>query len=171
LAKDDEADDAQEAEPVEATEAVNPHISLNAIAGIRTSETMQVHLQLGGASLLALLDSGSTHNFISKEAAACTSLQHMSKGNMKVTVGNGERVSCSGVYRATVFSISGEGFTTDFFALPLASYDIVLSTQWLASLGPILWDIGTLSTSFWHRDDQVCWQGVAVRICVSIDLG
>jgi hypothetical protein len=110
LAEDDEADDTQEAKLVEATEAVNLHISLN--AGIRTSETMQVRLQLGGASLLALLDSGSTHNFIFEEAAARTSLQHMSKGNMKVTVSNGERMPCPGVYRAMAFSISGEGFTT-----------------------------------------------------------
>jgi hypothetical protein len=43
------------------------------------------------------------------------------------------------------FSISGEGFTTDFFALPLAGYDIVLCTQWLASLGLILWDFGALT--------------------------
>jgi hypothetical protein len=52
----------------------NPLISLFAMAGVRTSETMQVRIQLGGASLLALLDSGSTHNFVSEEAAARTSL-------------------------------------------------------------------------------------------------
>jgi hypothetical protein len=81
----------------------------------------------------------------------------MSKGNMKVMVANGERVPCLGVYRAMVFTISSEGFTTDFFALPLAGYDSVLGTQWLASLGPILWDFGDMS--FWHHDHQVYWQG------------
>ena len=57
---------------------------------------------------------------------------------MKVTVANGDRVPCPGVYRAVPFSIAGEPFSTDFFALPLASYDVVLGTEWLASLGPIL---------------------------------
>jgi hypothetical protein len=75
-----------------------------------------------------LLNFGSTHNFFSEEATAHASLQHMSKGNMKVTVANSECVPCLGVYRATVFTISSEGFTTDFFALPLAGYDIVLGT-------------------------------------------
>jgi hypothetical protein len=46
---------------------------------------------------MALLDSGSTHYFIFEEAAARTSLQHMSRGNMKVTVANGDRVLCPGV--------------------------------------------------------------------------
>ena len=75
---------------------------------------------------------------------------------MKVTVANGERVPCPSMYRATAFSIDGETFSTDFFALPLAGYDVVLSTHWLASLRPILWDFRALTMSFWHRDHRVC---------------
>ena len=67
---------------------------------------------------------------------------------MKVTVANGERVPCPGVYRAAPFSIEGTHFSTDFFALPLAGYDVVLGTQWLATLGPILWDFSALTMSF-----------------------
>lgn len=96
--------------------ADSPHISLHAIAGIRTSEMMQVRLELGGASLLALLDSGLTNNFVSEDAAARTSLQHLSQGNMKVMVANSERVLCSGLYCATTFSIAGKIFTTHFFS-------------------------------------------------------
>ena len=41
---------------------------------MRTSETMQMRLTMGGTSHLALIDSGSTHNFIAEEAAAHASL-------------------------------------------------------------------------------------------------
>ena len=99
---------------------------------------MQLHITLGGVSLLALLDSRSMHNFVAAEAAARTSLRLQLHGGMKVTVANGERVPCPGVYRAAVFSIEGTPFVTDFFALPLAGNDVVLGTQWLATLGPIL---------------------------------
>lgn len=94
--------------------------------------------QLGGATLLALLDSGSTHNFISEDAAGWTSLQLRPRGNIKVMMANGERVPCPGVYPATTFTIKGKTFSTDFFMLPQAGYDVVLGTQWLASLGPFL---------------------------------
>jgi hypothetical protein len=41
---------------------------------------------------------------------------------MKVTVANSKHVVCPGFCRAIPFSIGGEPFTTDFFALPLTGY-------------------------------------------------
>ena len=51
---------------------------------------------------------------------------------------NGERVLCHGMYRNASFTIDKEAFFGDFFTLPLAGYDVVLDTQWLAALGSIL---------------------------------
>jgi hypothetical protein len=125
-----EADDADEAVPED------PLISLHAIAGIRLGEMMQVRINLSGASLLALLDSGLTHNFVVEEVAARTSLYLQLRGGLRVTVANGERVPCPGVYHVAFFSIEGTHFSTDFFTLLLADYDVMMGTQWLASLGP-----------------------------------
>jgi len=137
---DDESDPGKdEATPDE------PQISLHAIAGVCTSETMQVRIRMGGVSLL---DSGSTDNFIAAEAAVRAELPTLSPGQLRVTVANGERVRCPGVYRGEPFSVDRESFTGDFFALPLAGYDVVLGTQWLAALGPILWDFGLHTMSF-----------------------
>jgi hypothetical protein len=74
------------------------------------------------------------------------------------------------------FSIGGESFSGDFFSLALAGYDVVLGTQWLASLGPILWDFGARTMSFWRGDHRVCWRGQArpssleLRACTGDDL-
>lgn len=77
--------DVQEADPGD-----SPHISLLAMAGVRTAETMQVRIRLGGADLLALLDKGSTHNFVFEEAVGLTSLSLQPRRNLKVTMANGE---------------------------------------------------------------------------------
>ena len=74
------AEDDDDSEPDEATPG-EPQISLHAIAGVRTSETMQMRLTMGGTSLLALIDSGSTHNFIAEEAAARASLPTLTQAN------------------------------------------------------------------------------------------
>lgn len=37
----------------------------------------------------------------------------------------------------------------------------MLGTQWLATLGPILWDFGALTMSFWRSGHQVCWHSMA----------
>ena len=55
VASRDEEDD----EP-EHTDDQQPQISLHAIAGVHTRDTMQVRVQLGRAMVTALLDSGST---------------------------------------------------------------------------------------------------------------
>jgi hypothetical protein len=101
---------------------------------------------------------GFTHNFISEEAAGHVTLQLHPWSKMLVTVANGERVPCPGMYHRTPFTIGDEDFTADFFALPLAGYDVVLDTQCLAS---ILWDFGALTMSFWRWDHKVCWRGIA----------
>jgi hypothetical protein len=129
LAEKDEANAAQATNDATKAQTANPHISLHAIPSVRTSDTMQVRIQLGGASILALIDSGSTHNFISEEVAARTLLQLLPRSNMKVMVANGERVLCPGVYSATALNIHSETFSIDFFALLLAGYDVVLGTH------------------------------------------
>ncbi|XP_039778972.1 uncharacterized mitochondrial protein AtMg00810-like [Panicum virgatum] len=55
-------------------------------------------------------------------------LPALGPGQLRVTVANGEHVWCPGVYRDVLFSIDQESFTGDFFALPLAGYDVVLGT-------------------------------------------
>ena len=67
---EDAADAAGDAEH----DAEAPCFSLQAVAGVPMAGTMQIAVALGAASLVALLDSGSTHNFISKEAARCSGL-------------------------------------------------------------------------------------------------
>jgi hypothetical protein len=48
---------------------VAPCFSLHALAGVPMADTMQLVMTLGVTSLVVLLDFGSTHNFISEEAA------------------------------------------------------------------------------------------------------
>lgn len=66
----------------------------------------------------------------------------------------GEHVLCTGMYRWALFSINAGKFSAKFFMLPLPGYNVVLGIQWLAILGPILWDFATFTMSFWHKDDH-----------------
>lgn len=63
---------------------------------------------------------------------------------------NGERISCAGVIRQAAVAIHGDTFHADLFVMPLAGFDMVLGTQWLATLGPVLWDFSAGTMTF-HR--------------------
>ncbi|XP_072151436.1 uncharacterized protein [Setaria viridis] len=64
-----ELEDTLDAADDEERDTEAPCFSLQVVAGVPMASTMQIAVVLGAASLVALLDSGSTHNFISEEAA------------------------------------------------------------------------------------------------------
>jgi hypothetical protein len=119
---------------------LSPLISLNAIIGISAVETMRLAVQITTTTLTALVDFGSTHSFISVEAASRLHLLPIHRPGLRVKVANGDQVACDGVCKDTRFTINDEEFVLDFFVIPLAGYDMVLGVHWLRTLGPILWD-------------------------------
>uniref|UniRef100_A0ACD5WLI4 Uncharacterized protein n=1 Tax=Avena sativa TaxID=4498 RepID=A0ACD5WLI4_AVESA len=58
--------------PVDATAFV---VSLHALAGIKTAKTMLLSVTINGERLTALMDTGSMHNFLSKDAMRRLALQ------------------------------------------------------------------------------------------------
>jgi hypothetical protein len=113
-------------------------ISLNTIIGIAATETMKLLVHLSSDTITALVDSGSTHSFISTVAICCLHLDPLFHPSLQVTVTNGDRVASAGVCHNVKFYIDSEEFVLDLFIIPLAGYEMVLGVQWLRTLGPIL---------------------------------
>lgn len=142
-------------------------VSLHALTGlwgIRTTETMQIKVTMGTKAFTALLDTGSTHNFISEDLVPHMGVQLEARPGLRVVVANGDKVSSGGIARQIQFQIAGEPFTMDALAIPLEGFDIVLGVQWLRSLGPILWDFNNLCISFWRAGRHISWEGVVAPI-------
>jgi predicted aspartyl protease len=77
-------------------------ISLHAVIGITTSQTMQVQITINGRDFLTLLDSGSTHNFIDSETAAALNLNRTEAlDNITVAVANDNKISNAGIHSTT----------------------------------------------------------------------
>jgi hypothetical protein len=122
---------------------------------------MQIAVTLGTVSLVALIDSGSTHNFIGEEAARRTSLTLQQRPHLTALVANSERVTCEGVIRDAPLLVDGEPFPADLFVMPLASYDVVLGTRWLGVLGPIVWDLSRQRMTFQRLGRTISWTSMA----------
>jgi hypothetical protein len=142
--------------------------SLQALAGVALTDTMQLQVTLGATSLVAMLDSGSTHNFISEVAAARTGLPLEHRSCLTAMVANGECVACVGIIRDAPLDIGGHCFPDDLYVMPLVGYDVVLGTRWLAALGPITWDFSNHAVSFALQGRAFCWQGLAAYRQVTV---
>jgi hypothetical protein len=154
-----ELDTPTAADPLD---GITPQISLNAITRISATETMKPPTRLSAYTVMALVDSGSTHSFISTEVACRLHLEPVFHPGLQVAVTNGDKVTITGVCRAIQFVIDKEAFVMDFFIIPLAGYKMVLSVQWLWTLGPILWDFAHARKSCWRDDHRIYWHGVAI---------
>ena len=152
--EDEEQSGAASSEPTVAT------ISLAAIAGVRTEDTMQVYITLGNEQFVALLDSGSTHNFIRGDVARRVGLHSSACPGRGVIVANGDRVECTGLARDVGVRIADEFFSVDCYSIPLDKWDMILGVTFLRTLGPILWDFDDLCMAFTREGRRVFWRGI-----------
>jgi hypothetical protein len=73
-----------------------PVFSLHAVAGVAVGAPILLRVTLGTTPLIALVDTGSTHNFIGEAAAHRTGLPILPRPRLTATVANGEKVACPG---------------------------------------------------------------------------
>ncbi|KAL4384325.1 hypothetical protein GQ457_15G019630 [Hibiscus cannabinus] len=136
-----------------------PVLSLQAMWGADCWETMKIQVKVGGVCCIALLDSGSTHNFISLKMVKRDGLRMNQKGQLRVTVADGNSMRTLGECRQVVWETQGKTFVTDFFVLPLKNCDVVLGVQLLSELGAVKWDFSALKMEFMHGDKEVVLKG------------
>ncbi|XP_014660841.1 uncharacterized protein LOC106804383 [Setaria italica] len=137
-----------------------PHILLYAVAGVTAADTMRLRIRIHDQELLALVNSGSSHNFIRDDVAhrLGVALQPVRSG-LNVIVANGDRLPCTSVCTALDIQVGAEPFQVECFSLALGGYDVILGTQWLRTLGLILWDFSTLSLTCCLNSRRVTWLG------------
>jgi hypothetical protein len=77
----------------------SPVFSLHAVTGMAICNTVQLHVAVDAATFFALINTGSTHNFIGEATARRSSLTIKPRPQLTATVANAECVACPGVLR------------------------------------------------------------------------
>ncbi|GKF65094.1 gypsy/ty3 retroelement polyprotein, partial [Tanacetum coccineum] len=106
----------------------SPHITLNALSGLNSYQTMRIRGRIGKQEIHILIDCGNTHNFLDIHIAKKTT-------PMQVLVANGQRMLSTSVCHDLKWSLQIEVFTSDVMLLPLGGCEMVLGIQWLDTLG------------------------------------
>lgn len=87
--------------------------------------------------MVMLIDSGSSHSFVSSNLAAKMIGVTLLPQPVTVHVANGGKVPCTQVFKSAGWSVQGYKFFTDFRVFPLLTYDVVLGMDWLEQFCPM----------------------------------
>ena len=91
-----------EGDDIESSLEFQPKISLHALSGWTTYKTMRVMAKIGHYEMVVLIDSGSTHNFISEKVANMLQLPVVPTDSFNVKVANGGPLKCQGNLKTSI---------------------------------------------------------------------
>ncbi|GKB83583.1 putative mitochondrial protein [Tanacetum coccineum] len=138
----------------------SPQITLNALSGLNSYQTMRVKGRVGKKVVYILIDYGSTHNFLDVHTAKKLGCRLAKTTPMQVSVANGQRMMSTYVCHYLKWSLQNEVFTSDVMLLPLGGCEMVLGIQWLATLGDMQCNFKKLIMKFNHKGRQLVLRGM-----------
>ena len=134
---------------------------MHALTGLSAPRTMRVAAKVGPVEVMVLVDSGSTHNFISTKMANMLQLPIIPTEPFTVRVANGEQFNCHGRFENVQVMLQNIPFSLTLYSLPLTNLDIVLGIQWLEMLGPVVCNWKKLTMDFYWENETLKLQGVS----------
>jgi len=143
---DNEGEDQPLQEIVETI--TEPEITLYALTRWAAPKTMCITTRIGSSDVIALIDNGSTHNFISERLANALRIPVVPTASFTVRVANGEKLKCQGRFEEVGVDLQGTHFSLTLYSLPLTGLDLVLGIQWLEMLGSVVCNWKQLTMEF-----------------------
>jgi len=135
-------------------------LSAYAATGINSGKTIKLQASILQHKALVLLDSGSSHSFISEQMAALLSYRSPLKHPMKVQVVDGGILLCTHEVKNCPWLLQGTQLTTSFKILPLKCYDVILGMDWLEQPSPMQVQWAEKWFSFSHQGRNIKFSGI-----------
>ncbi|XP_019151052.1 PREDICTED: uncharacterized protein LOC109147849 [Ipomoea nil] len=151
----------EELEGIETKEQVE--ISLCAVLGGEGLNTIKLMGVVQRQPMVILVDSGSTHSFLDPKILTQLRREPEKAQILRVTVANGEQISCDAICRRLRWQIQGETFEKDFRLLRLGGCDMVLGMDWIDRYAPIQLHTRPPGISFIKEGQQVTLRGLTKK--------
>lgn len=135
-------------------------ISLQAHQGTEGARTIRFRGFIAGQEAFMLLDSGSSHCFISDQLASVFSVSRPLAKPVQVKIANGELITCSLEIPDCMWGLQGHTFRSDFKVLPLGGYDIILGMDWLSLHSPMHIHWAEKWLRFDHKGKEIVLKGI-----------
>lgn len=161
-------DKPEEQSPEEEEDEEEAQLSLNALTGQTTPETIKVLGKVKNNQLSILVDTGSTHTFLDTQTAKTLGCEVVYTNNLMVTVANGHNVNCNTKCPNFQWEMGNNHFYFEVRILKLGSCDLVLRVDFLRKFGPVLFDYNKLSITLRSGVKEITIQGYRGDVSISM---
>jgi hypothetical protein len=141
---------------------VEPIISVNALTGFSTPQTLKLIGYIKHQKVIILVDSGCTHNFIHRRISHETHCYIHAVNNFQIMIANGGSMKCGERCENVCLQIGDYHLKSHMFTINMGGCDIVLGADWLRTSGPIFMDFKYLTMQFNQEGHQYKFQGITV---------
>ncbi|KZV27561.1 hypothetical protein F511_10965 [Dorcoceras hygrometricum] len=155
----DEAVEGEEEYPEETTECGTLELPLFSIGGVSQPQTLKLKGSIQGADVVIMIDSGASHNFISRPLGEKLGLNVDESVRFGVCLGDGAKVLGRGLCRDMQIDLGACKLTITGHLFDLGGVDVMLGVDWLRTLGEVRLDWGRMRMKFQEGDRVIELQG------------
>ncbi|KZV49468.1 hypothetical protein F511_35963 [Dorcoceras hygrometricum] len=162
LEEDDDSRDVMgESEEIEeeVTEYGTLELPLFSIGGVSQPQTMKLKGRIEGAEVAIMIDSGATHNFISRALVEKIGVEVDESVRFGVCLGDGGKVQCQGVCRNLQLDLGDCQLNITGNLFDLGGVDVILGVEWLRTLGEVRLDWGKMRMRFREGEREIELKG------------
>lgn len=105
--------------------------------------------------LVVLVDTGASHNFISRKVVSVLGLKVDGNHVMGVKLGDGHRIQTQGRSPYIKMRLGEVKINVEAFIMELGGIDIILGVVWLETLGKVMMDWREMSMSFMEKGREI----------------
>lgn len=114
-------------------------------------KTIKLLGELNGYSALILVDSGASHNFLSKQLALALGFDIETIPRVGIRLGDGSQVLITEMCRNIAIRFGNFSFVIDALVYELGSLDAILGIAWLGKLGDVVFNWQKSEIRFWDQ--------------------
>ncbi|KAJ4765914.1 polyprotein [Rhynchospora pubera] len=116
--------------------------------------------EVNGVSVIALVDSGSTHSFVNPKIVKQSGYSPTLTKPMEITVANRGKMYYEQKCDDMLWVMCGQEFQFDLKVMEIGSYDLLLGGDWIKKEGPILLDVGAPSITLIKGEMKIVLKGI-----------
>jgi hypothetical protein len=136
------------------------HISQAALAGSEAPNSMRIRATVGDQVMILLIDSGSSHTFVTKFFAERAGCQLSPASAVSVKIANGQLMQSQSQVLGLNWCYEGHIFSDNMRVLEIGGYDAILGMDWLDSCSPMYCHWAQKVLRFAHNGEVVTLKGM-----------